>query len=147
MTELTHHRLLSTAMAAGSGLVLPTSRVVSDLAGIDAYGARKMQTRHGAYIGHQAGKIAAIPLTLWALKRGKLKIKDVNTVKKALAKYVRHIGVPSAIGAATGAYIWHGGEGDVEKLNDGLMDKVRDQLAYNSAISAAMKAAGAGGDT
>ena len=138
MSDVSSARLLSSAFAAAGGLVVPSPRVIGELGGIEAYGARKLQTAHGASMGAMSGQIAAIPLTIMALKKGKLKWRNINSLKKAAIQYVKRVGVPTAIGAGGGAYWWHGGD-NPEAGTKLAIEELREQLRLSDAVRDAIK--------
>lgn len=138
MSEVSAKRAVSSLFALGTGLVVPSPRLIGEAGGIDAYGARKLQTAHGARIGATIGQLASVPLLLYAIKSGKLKWRNVDSLKKAALQYVKHVGVPTGLSAGVGAYLWHGGD-DPEENTRRALEELKEQLRVGAAVRDAIK--------
>ena len=119
LSDVQESRLLSALGAAGTSMVLPSPGLIGEFAAIPAYGARKLQTMHGAQRGATTGLAISIPIVLAALKSKKINLKGLKNAYKTYAKY---IGAPTAVSAGLGAYVMHGGSDSTREIKGHLDD-------------------------
>jgi hypothetical protein len=115
--------------------------LTGEAAGIDAYGARKLQTSHGARLGHMGGgalgTVNLVRSLVAGVKNRTLKPKDLLTLKGLGKLYLTRYAPFQVAGAATGAYWWHGGH-DVAKERKEELDALKRQILLDASVRAAV---------